>query len=83
MATGANDEERIMARGLKSPGPLLVVKKRLKDIDASRVRVIVSNRQAAEEIVDFIVARGGTAEIDAAGEDYHVVVDLARFEDVD
>jgi TusA-related sulfurtransferase len=83
MTAAINDEERIMARGLKSPGPLLVVKKRLKDLDAMRIRVIVSSREAAEDLVNFFETRGAVAEIDPAGEDYHVVVDLATFKDVD
>jgi hypothetical protein len=76
-----NDEERITAKGLKSPGPLLIVKKRLAERGAFRMRVIVSNREAAEELVAFFEARGGVAEIDPAGEDFHVVADLRRFKD--
>jgi len=84
MTAGANhDEVRIMARGLRPPGPLLVVKKRLKSIDAARLRVIVSNREAAEDLVNYFEVRGAAAEIDVAGEDFHVVVDLRMFKDVD
>ncbi len=79
----ANDEERIMARGLRSPGPLLIVKKRLETLDALRIRVIVSSSEAAQDIVNFFEARGGRCEIDRAGEDVHVVVDLRGFKDVD
>ena len=79
----SNDEDRVMARGLKPPGPLLIVKKRLKGRRSFRMRVIVSNREAAEELVGFFEARGGVAEIDPAGEDIHVVVDLRKFEDTD
>lgn len=82
--TAANgDEVRIIARGLKSPGPLLIVKKRLKNLDAMRVRVIVSSREAADDLVNFFEARGSAAEVDIAGEDFHVVVDLGTFKDVD
>jgi hypothetical protein len=77
----SNDEERVMARGLKPPGPLLIVKRRLKARRSFRMRVIVSNREAAEELVGFFEARGGVAEIDSAGEDIHVVVDLRKFKD--
>ena len=84
MTAGANhDEERIMARGLRSPGPLLVVKKRLRGIDAPRLRVIVSTREAAEDLVNYFEVRGAPAEIDVAGEDFHVIVDLRTFKDVD
>ena len=83
MAGTNNGEERIMARGLKSPGPLLIVKKRLKTIQAIRIRVIVSSKQAAEDIVNFFETRGAPSELDRAGEDYHVVVDLRTFKEVD
>lgn len=84
MTAGVNhDEERIMARGLKTPGPILVVKRRLKSVDAVRIRVIVSSREAAEDLVDFFEVRGAAAEIDVAGEDFHVVADLGKFKDVD
>ena len=83
MNTGNGDEERIVARGLKSPGPLLIVKKRLKTLDAGRVRVIVSSRDAAEDVVNYFETRGAATEIDRAGEDYHVVVDLAKFKDTE
>jgi len=83
MTAAPNDEERIMARGLKSPGPLLIVKKRLKDFGAARMRVIVSSKEAADDLVNFFEARGAAVEIDLAGEDFHVVVNLATFKDVD
>ncbi|MDD4858254.1 MAG: sulfurtransferase TusA family protein [Candidatus Krumholzibacteria bacterium] len=83
MATNNNDEERIMARGLKPPGPLLLVRKRLRAIDAIRVRVIVSNREAADDLVNFFETRGAAVELDRAGEDYHVVADLRKFKDED
>lgn len=72
-----------MARGLKSPGPLLLVKKRLKSGDVVRMRIIVSSREAAEDLVNFFESRGATAELDRTGEDFHVVADLRSFKDVD
>ena len=78
-----NDEERIVARGLKSPGPLLIVKKRLKAIEARRIRVIVSSREATEDIINYFETRGAAIEIDRAGEDYHVIIDLAKLKDTE
>jgi TusA-related sulfurtransferase len=83
MNSGKSDEERIVARGLKSPGPLLIIKKRLKTLDARRIRVIVSSREAAEDIINYFETRGAAIELDRAGEDYHVVVDLAKFKDTE
>lgn len=76
-----NNEEKIVAKGLSPPGPLLVVKKKLKTIEKRRVRVIVSNREAAEEIVDFFKEHNVDTEIDRAGDDFHVIVDLQGFEE--
>jgi TusA-related sulfurtransferase len=83
MNSGNGAEERVVARGLKSPGPLLIVKKRLKTLDAARIRVIVSSMEAAEDIVNYFETRGAATEIDRAGEDFHVVVDLAKFKDTE
>jgi TusA-related sulfurtransferase len=60
------DEEHIVAKGLKSPGPLLIVKKRLKTIEARRIRVIVSSRDAAEDIISYFETRGAAIELDLA-----------------
>ena len=83
MNSGNGVEERVVARGLKSPGPLLIVKKRLKTLDAARIRVIVSSMEAAEDIVNYFETRGAATELDRAGEDFHVVVDLAKFKDTE
>jgi TusA-related sulfurtransferase len=83
MHAGNGDEEHIVAKGLKSPGPLLIVKKRLKTIEARRIRVIVSSRDAADDIIGYFETRGAAIELDRAGEDYHVVVDLAKFKDTE
>ncbi|MCX5752950.1 MAG: sulfurtransferase TusA family protein [Candidatus Krumholzibacteria bacterium] len=74
-----SEEERIVARGLKSPGPLLIVKKRLKTLAVRRIRIIVSSRETAEDVMNYFETRGAAVELDRAGEDYHVVVDLAKF----
>ena len=78
-----NDEERVIARGLRSPGPVLLVRTRARETGAARLRVIVSDRKAAEEVAAFLAARGAPAEIDAVGDEYHVIADLARYKDVD
>ncbi len=82
-AVNGQDEERVIARGLRSPGPLLLVRNRVRETGAARLRVIVSDRTAAEEVAAFLVARGAPAEIDVVGEEFHVIADLARYKDVD
>lgn len=74
-------EERIIARGLRSPGPLLLLKKRMREIEAIRLRIIVSYRDAANEIIAFLSQRGAKCEIDSAGNEFHVIADLSNFRD--
>ena len=78
-----NRDEKIIAKGLGSPGPLLLVKKYLKNHSAKRIRVIVSDRAAADELVSFFSERNAVAKIDLAGDDLHVIVDLSSFKDGD
>ncbi len=73
-----SEEQRIIARGLHSPGPLLLVKKKLDEFKGRHIRVIVSSDDAADEIVDFFMKMGAKVEIDNAGDDIHVVVDLTE-----
>ena len=76
-----NNEERVIAKGLNPPGPLLIVKKKVKSMQGGSLRIIVSNREAADELIEYFRSRSAEAEIDMAGDDYHVVVDLANFTD--
>ena len=74
----AGEEKRIIARGLNPPGPLLLVKKKLGDSATGNIRIIVSTEEAADELVDYFLGKGAKVEIDNAGEDIHVVVDLTE-----
>ncbi|HSG27939.1 MAG TPA: sulfurtransferase TusA family protein [Candidatus Krumholzibacterium sp.] len=78
-----NSEEKIIARGLKSPGPVLLVKKQLPGIEARFLRVIVSDDESKEELIEFFVKHGCSCETDMAGNDIHVITDLSKFKDVD
>jgi TusA-related sulfurtransferase len=78
---GKNNEKRIIARGLNSPGPLLLVKKRLESTSAGKLRVVVSSEEAALDLQKYFRKRSAEAEIDIAGDDYHVVIDLRHFKD--
>ena len=71
-----SEEKRIIARGLNPPGPLLLVKKRLEELKGGRLRVIVSSEDAADELVNYFTGMDADVEIDRAGDDIHVVVDL-------
>jgi TusA-related sulfurtransferase len=78
-----NNEERVVAKGLKPPGPLLIVKKKLHEIQTEHLRIIVSNQEAVDELVSFFEERHAETEIDRAGDDFHVVVDLSHFKEHD
>jgi len=73
-----SEEERIIARGLNPPGPLLLVKKRLEDLKCEHLRIIVSSDDAADELVNYFLGMDAKVEIDSAGDDIHVVVDLTE-----
>lgn len=66
-----------MARGLRPPGPLLLVRKRLETASGRRLRIIVSSEDAVRELVDFFGGMGVPTETDRAGDDYHVIADLS------
>jgi len=72
------EEIRIIARGLNPPGPLLLVKKRFDEFKGGHLRVIVSSEDAADELVEYFLDLGAQVEIDNAGADIHVVVDLTE-----
>jgi TusA-related sulfurtransferase len=72
------EENRIIARGLNPPGPLMLVKKRIDEFRGGHLRVIVSSEAAADELVDYFLAMDAKVEIDNAGDDIHVVVDLTE-----
>jgi TusA-related sulfurtransferase len=78
---GTNNEKRIIARGLNTPGPLLIVKKKLESTSAEKIRVVVSNEEAALDLQRYFRNRSAEAEIDVAGDDYHVIVDLKHYKD--
>ena len=73
-----SDEKRLIARGLNPPGPLLLVRKRIDEFMGEHLRIIVSTEDAADELVDYFLEMGARVEIDNAGEDIHVVVDLTQ-----
>jgi hypothetical protein len=79
----ANEEERLIARGLNPPGPLLLVKKSLPTISSRYLRIIVSSKEAVEELVSFFDEINAPVEMDTVGDDFHVVVDVSGIKDVD
>lgn len=76
-------EEKLLAKGLKAPGAILLVKRRLSDVKARYLRIIVTGSDVAEELLEYFDKRGSRTEIDRAGDDYHVIVDMKNYKDVD
>ncbi len=75
-------EIKIIARGLRPPGPVLMLKKKLGEIELKgNLRVIVSSRDSAEDLIDYLKEIGADHELDRAGDDYHVLVDLGSIND--
>ncbi|MFO7915872.1 MAG: sulfurtransferase TusA family protein [Candidatus Krumholzibacteriales bacterium] len=76
-------EEKLIARGLNPPGPLLMLKKKLKEIEYSgNLRIIVSNIDAADEIITYFREISADYELDRVGDDYHLIMNLDSYEEV-
>lgn len=75
-------EIKIIARGLRPPGPVLMVRKKLEEVELEgNLRIIVSSREAADDLIDYLKGIGAEQELDRAGDDYHVLVDLNSIKD--
>jgi TusA-related sulfurtransferase len=70
-------ELRVNARGLSKPGPRLMVETALANGHPDFIRVVVSGREAAEDVGAYLESAGAGVEIDAVGDEIHV---LARFQ---
>ena len=75
-------EIKIIARGLETPGVLLLVKKSISGISSGMVRIIVTNEEAVGEVRSFFKARGVETEVDIAGDDFHLLLDMNCFKEV-
>ena len=54
------------------------MEKKLEELRGECLRVIVSSDDAADELVEFFAGMKAEVEIDHAGDDIHVVVDLTE-----
>ncbi|MDH3217789.1 MAG: sulfurtransferase TusA family protein [Candidatus Krumholzibacteria bacterium] len=70
-------EIKINARGLSNPGPRLMVKSALAEQKCKRVRVVVSNVEAVEDLREYFSSLGASVETDHIGADYHIFVELS------
>ena len=69
----ADQEIRINARKLSTPGPRLMAENLIGDRQPTAVRVIVSNDDAARDVAAYLQERGADVRTDILGEDIHVI----------
>jgi TusA-related sulfurtransferase len=76
-------EEKLIARGLSPPGPMMMLRKKIEEIEMSgNLRVIVSSAEAADEIISFSKEISAEYELDRVGDDYHVLINLDSCKEV-
>ena len=68
------DELKINARGLSSPGPRLMVENALDVNPGKIIRAIVSSLEAAEDLREHFSKGNFRISVDQVGEEYHVFI---------
>jgi TusA-related sulfurtransferase len=66
------EEIKVNARGLTSPGPRLMVENALARKSCRLLRVVVSSPEAVEDIRAHFSRQNLKISVDQIGEDYHV-----------
>jgi len=68
------EEIKVNARGLSSPGPRLMVENALARKSCRLLRVVVSSREAVDDIQAHFSGQKLKISVDQIGEDYHVFI---------
>ena len=68
---------RINARGLSGHGPRLMVQSALASASQTVLRVVVSNQEAADDVMQYLESLGGTTEMDHIGNEFYVYATMA------
>lgn len=63
----------INARRLSNPGPRMLVENALANERYSRLRVVVSTMEAAEDLRTYLLELGAEVEVEQLVEEYHIV----------
>ena len=71
-----HNEITVNARGLKNPGPRMMVETTLAGGRYKRMRVVVSSIDAMNDLLEYFSKLGASTETDQIGDDYHVFVDF-------
>lgn len=75
-----DQEIRINARGLSSPGPRMMVENALGKGRYELVRVVVSSQKAVNDLREYFAAHDAAVTIDQVGEEWHVLADFREYE---
>ena len=70
-------EIRINARKLSTPGPRLMAENAIGEAPPAVLRVIVSNDEAARDVVEYLQDQGAVVRTDILGDDIHVIAQFA------
>jgi len=69
----SDQEIRINARKLSTPGPRLMAESAIGDTRPAVLRVIVSNDDAARDVAEYLQGVGADVRTDVLGDDIHVI----------
>ncbi|NIM19901.1 MAG: hypothetical protein GTO51_06605 [Candidatus Latescibacteria bacterium] len=73
---GTENVIKINARGLSNPGPRMMVQTALEKGKCTMMRVVVSSADAASDLEAFFRSCNAKVEIDAIGEEFHILADF-------
>jgi TusA-related sulfurtransferase len=68
-----DEEIRVNARKLSTPGPRMMAENAMAATNPSVLRVIVSTEEAARDVATYLHARGADVRTDILGTDIHVI----------
>lgn len=68
-----DQEVRVNARKLSTPGPRMMAETAIDDGNPSVLRVIVSTDEAARDVAAYLQGRGADVRTDILGNDIHVI----------
>jgi TusA-related sulfurtransferase len=69
-------EFKINARGLSAPGPRLMVETAMSKGKYRLMRIVVSEREAVEDLKRFLSDKKCEVKTDQVGEEFHVLVEF-------
>ena len=72
-----DNQLRINARGLETPGPRMMVESALSGgVTYESLRVVVSSKDAVDDLIGYLKSLGASIETDYIGNDYHIFAEF-------